>query len=282
MADARKFWLLTNTASGSYSEQAVDDVADAIRAAGFDLDRMICFPDADDLPTRDELDAAGVDVLAVFTGDGTVNSCVTQLYGWGGAVLILPGGTMNLLSHRLHGDAEADEIIKRIATGNGRKQRRHVVRSFHGDALVGFSSGPATTWYDVREAMRDVDMHAVVDTAGEALHETMQEPYVRLSKPELGRREGYPLIEVVPDEKGLRVVAYNAQTLGDYLKQGWAMLLRRFRDGPHEVLGYPEQMVLENTGGNPLKLSIDGEPTDGFPQEELSLARTEVDLLATA
>ena len=50
-----------------------------------------------------ELDAAGIKRLAIFTGDGSLNAAITNLYGWGGKILVLPGGTMNLLCKRLNG-----------------------------------------------------------------------------------------------------------------------------------------------------------------------------------
>ena len=56
-------WLLTNAASGSNNDAAVDDLAASLAAAGCPPMRQISFPD-EDLPTREELEAAGVATLA--------------------------------------------------------------------------------------------------------------------------------------------------------------------------------------------------------------------------
>ena len=274
--------LVANTASGSYSPEAVDDLATAFRGAGFDLCRSICFPD-EDLPTTETLAGSNIDILAIFTGDGTVNSCVTGLYGWKGKVLVLPGGTMNLLSHQLHGEAEPADIVAQVASGAARVVRRNVARSAHGDALVGLSAGPATSWYTVREAMREADIQQMVDEAGEAYAKTVgDEAQLCIREPDVGDREGYPLVEICPCDAGLRLVAYNPKTLGDYIAQGWKMLIRRFREGPHETLGTFDRLVLAGATGAPIELSIDGEPTLGEPVEEVVLAEADVDLLATA
>ena len=281
MTSERKIWLLSNTASGSYSESAVDDLSENIRQGGFDLDRTVCFP-TDELPGKAELDDAGVDILAIFTGDGTINSTTTSLYGWKGAVLPLPGGTMNLLSKKLHGDVSEAEIIERVSGGDFRKVRMPIVRSGHGDALVGFMGGPATSWYNVREAMRDIDIAKMLEEASEAMRETMQDPQICIAHPDIGSKEGYPLVEVVPTEQGLEVIAYNPQSLGDYLRQGWVTLLRQFREGPHDNLGTFNRLTMQDVANSPLFLSIDGEPLTGEASEELVLATAEVDLLATA
>ena len=281
MADVKRVCLVSNTASGSYSADALDNLAGSIRNSGLELCKTICFP-GDDLPTVGDLRSSDIDIVAIFTGDGTINSCVTGLYGWEGSVLVLPGGTMNLLSHKLHGEAGADEIVARVAAGKARALRRNVARSKHGDALVGFSAGPATAWYTVREAMREADIQQMIDEAGEALSKTMaEETMLCIREPTVGDPKGYPLVEIVPDNAGLRLVAYNPHTLGDYVEQGWKMLIRRFREGPHEVLGHFRRLTLADASGNPLEFSIDGEPSTGQACEEVTLAQAEVDLLAT-
>ena len=278
----QKVCLVSNTASGSYSAEALDALADALRDAGFDIRKTVCFP-GEDLPTADDLTGWGIDVLAIYTGDGTLNSCVTGLYGWDGQVLVLPGGTMNLLSHRLHGEASAIEIVEKVAAGTAQTLRRKVVRSRHGDALVGFSAGPATAWYTVREAMREADIQEMIDEASEAFSKTMtDETMVCISDPPIGDDSGYPLIEIVPETEGLRLVAYNPKSLGDYIEQGWKMIIRKFREGPHEVLGHFDRIVLRDASGLPIELSIDGEPRTGEPVEDVEVAEAEVDLLATA
>ena len=85
MRDNPRTWLVINSASGSYSEQAVADLVSRMEVQGIPPARIIAIPD-EPAPDRAALESAEVAILAIFTGDGTVNSVVCGLYGWSGAV----------------------------------------------------------------------------------------------------------------------------------------------------------------------------------------------------
>ncbi|HTM96474.1 MAG TPA: diacylglycerol kinase family protein [Croceibacterium sp.] len=280
MDDPRKIWLVCNPGSGSNHPDAVAALQSCCGEHGFEVARRIGFPD-EPLPTAAQLDAAGIDCLAVYAGDGTVNSCVSALYGWGGAVLVLPGGTMNLLARRLHGDAATEQIVANAASGGARPVRPLVARTRHGDGLAGLLAGPGTAWYAVREAMREADVAGIVAGASEALAETTGGPMLHCREPALGRETGYPLIEITPGEWGLQLDGYYAESAGDHFAQGWAMLRRRFREGPHDRIGLTGAVTLASEDGGSIGLLIDGEQVEGGAQEEIAVARCEVDLIAT-
>lgn len=285
MADpARSVCLIVNENSGSFDEATAQDLLAALGDVGYKVTRIIRLP-GDNLPNPAELDADGMGMVAIFTGDGTISSAVAKLAGWRGAVLVLPGGTMNLLSGRLHEDADLLTIVKRLSGETLRRDMPVICRSGK-QALVGISAGPGAIWYDVRETMRDGAIGDLIKDAGDAIGATIAGPFIHCREPHLGREDGYPLIELEPSEEGIRIVAYTAETLGDYLEQGWAMLMRRFREGPHEVLGYAPRVRLAVREGDgaalPIALSIDGEPVNGDELEDFSIARSGVDLIATA
>ncbi|HEY0957868.1 MAG TPA: diacylglycerol kinase family protein [Novosphingobium sp.] len=281
MLSGRTIWLVTNPASGSNDEAALSALDQAFQNAGFRIGRKLAFHQ-DGPPEPEDLRAAGIDLVAVFTGDGTINAVVTGLYGWDGAVLVLPGGTMNLLAGRLHGDADAAEIIARAGAGKARRRRPQIVRSRWGDGLTGILAGPGTSWNDVREAMREADVLGLVSSAAEAIGESTGSPKVVCRDPACGRSEGYSLIMVTPEDDALEVDGYYAESFADYAKQGIALLRRNFRDGPHEWLGRHPTLRLACAEGGPMGLLIDGEPREGAAMESFTLAPCEVDLLATA
>lgn len=281
MTASSPLWLLVNSHSGSFSESAVKAVEDAFSANGLTVARRICFPD-EDMPTASDLDAAGVGLMAVFTGDGTLNAAVTGLYGWSGQILVLPGGTMNLLCKRLHGDdAQAGDIIERVASGVAIAVRPPVARCKAGDALAGLLVGPGTSWAHVREAMRDLDIPAILKGTGEAVGETAGGIMVRCAEPERGRNDGYPLIEITPSHRGMQVDAFYADEAGEYVQQGFALLRRRFREGPHERLGLLHEAHFVSADGSALPVLVDGEPGEVESGAIFTVAACEVDLLAT-
>lgn len=281
MLNNSKVWLVRNALSGSNSEAALAVLVEALHAAGAELRRIIAFPE-EPAPTPEDLRTAGVDMVAVFTGDGSIHAVVTGLDGWEGVVLVLPGGTMNLLSHRLHGDADVLDIIARAATGHARRHRPTVIGSRHGPALTGVLAGPGAAWNDVREAIREPDVASVVTSVSDAIGVSTSGASVVCREPACGREEGYTALMLTPGDDGLRLDGYYAATLADYARQGIALLRRNFRDGLHDELGAFADVVLACPQGEPMELLIDGEPFEGGAEERFTLATCAVDLLATA
>ena len=273
-------WLVVNAASGSNDKESAELLRQNCRDAGLAVERLICFPD-DDLPSREELEQAGVGLVAVFTGDGTINSLVTSLYGWDGAILVLPGGTKNLLFHRLHGSREVPEILAAVAAGRARRCRPEIIRCESGDGLAGLMAGPATAWNEVREALRRTDLAAMASGAARAIEQSVSAPMIACHDPALGREEGYPLIELTPQKGGFAIDAYYSENVEQLLAHGLAMLKRDFREGPSDRLGHVTSLLLRNVSGEPIGLLIDGEPADCGSQVGFSLVACEVDLLAT-
>lgn len=281
MSKIRKVWLVHNAGSGSNTEEALEMLEHCCGRSGFHIARSSKFPEQD-APTPAELAAAGIELLAVFAGDGTINAVVTGLYGWDGSILALPGGTMNLLCKRLHGDADFEQIVDLAAVGRCRIVRPAIARTAHGDALAELLAGPGTAWNEVREAMRKKDMAGVVDGAAEALEETTAGSTIVCEEPELGAPEGYPLLMLTPAENTIAVDAYHAETTGEFVQQSLALLKRNFRDGPHEPLGSVETLAIRDSAERGIGLLIDGEPFEGQSRETFRVAKCEVDLVATA
>lgn len=280
MTTNRPVWLITNQMSGSNDEEAIA----AIRRACSECDMRVAYhtrvPE-EDLPTPALMTAAEIDLVAIFAGDGTINAALEKLAGWEGDILILPGGTMNLLFHRLHGELSMDEVLARAGRGQSRKVRLPVIRTSHGDALAGLLAGPGTSWYRVREAMRENSILDMAEGTIEAIEETLGGASVTCASPPLGRREGYPLLALNPYRDGIEVVAFHAESPGEYLDQTWALMRRDFREGPHDILGSAEKIAIESTDGEPFGLLIDGEPVECEPRTEFALVDCKVDLLAT-
>ncbi|MBX7541549.1 diacylglycerol/lipid kinase family protein [Qipengyuania sphaerica] len=281
MSSDKPIWLLTNSRSGSNSEKAIELLERHCREKGFSIEKTIAFPD-EDLPDAAGLDEAGIGRLAIFTGDGSLNAAITNLAGWGGEIIVLPGGTMNLLSKRLHGpQADLETIIGRVAQGAVRAVRPLMARCEKGDALAGLLAGPGTSWVSVREAMRDFDLPGIAEGTSEALAETTGGAMVRCCGPQLGREEGYPLIEFTPSHRGIQLDAFHAEGAGEVLQQSLALLKRNFREGPHTRLGLVDEVTLETCDGSPLEVLIDGEPATLPARAKFTVVPCEVDLLAT-
>ena len=280
MTAGQRIWLVLNDASGGFDEGARRRLEQRFVGVGMTVAGTTNFP-AGDFPRPAELDAAGIGLVAMFAGDGTANALVRALAGWGGAVLLLPGGTMNLLYHRLHGQRGADEVIGLVAAGRARRACPFAIRCSRGTALVDLLAGPGTSWYEVREALRSADPIAVADSAAHALGQTLAAPGIACREPSLGRREGYPLVMLTPTDDGIRVVGFHADRAIDFVKEGWAVLRHRFREGPHDDLGLVDGITLASTGAEPFGVLLDGERVESPAEDVFRLVPCEVDLLAT-
>jgi diacylglycerol kinase family enzyme len=280
MGGTRDIWLVTNASSGSNDDAALAALEAGFAEHGLRVAHRTVFPEHE-LPTPAALDAAGIDLVAAFAGDGTINSLIGALAGWGGALLVLAGGTMNLLYHRLHGNRTVDEVVAAVARGESALRRPGVIRCPFGNAYAGLLAGPGTAWGRVREAMREAAVVELAESTVAAIDETLTGEMIRCAEPPLGRPEGYPLLCLEPRGDAIEVVAYYAETAGQYLEQTWALLRRNFREGPNELLGRTRTVRLASTEGNRFGLLIDGEQAQAAPVVEFTLAAAEVDLVAT-
>jgi hypothetical protein len=171
-------------------------------------------------------------------------------------------------------------VLRRVAAGAYEVRRPGIIHCPQGEALAGLLAGPGTSWYDVREAMRESDLLGLADGAAQAIEDTLGGPTVVCR--ELGRNEGYPLIMLTPHDDGIAATAFHAETFGEYLSQGWALLRRNFREGPHDPLGRVPRLTLASSDGAAFGILLDGEKAEAPFEQQFSLARCEVDLLATA
>ena len=230
MDGARAIWLVNNASSGSNDDAALAALDACFGEHGLHVAQRTVFPEGD-LPSPAALDAAGIDLVAVFAGDGTINSLVGALAGWGGAVLVLAGGTMNLLYHRLHGERTLEEVVAALARGEAGVRRPGVIRCASGNAYAGLLAGPGTSWGRVREAMRDAAVAELAESTVAAIDETLTGEMIACIEPPLGRREGYPLLCLEPGDDAIEVVAYYAESAGQYREgssQGWDVGRSRF------------------------------------------------------
>jgi hypothetical protein len=271
-------WLCANAASGGNDEEGLRELAQALAEVRCEPARIIDFA-THDLPSRRELEAAEVGLLAVFTGDGTINAVATSCEGWHGQVLVLPGGTANLLSHALHGERSACEVVADLP--RARLIRRPCIRNGSRTALIEVLAGPGATWSDVREELREGNIGGVAATSLTAIRESTLGPMVALEVPPGGREDGYAGLRLEPHAEGIAVEGYGAATIGDYLKQGFALLRREFRDGPHDDLALAPEIICRSLGEEPIELMIDGERHSGSVEERFVLDPLDLNLLTT-
>lgn len=270
----KKLWLISNSNSGSYDADMCARIGETVVAHGGVFDRCITLPD-DDLPTIAEVEAAGVEIVAIFTGDGTINASTRKLEGWGGQVLILPGGTMNLLSKQLHGDVEATDIVARALSPQAVDTDLPVVVGCGQRALVGIIAGPTAAWVDVREDMRALDLLSLAATVPGAIAQTFNGDMVRLA----GETEEYQAIYIQPQGDTLEAIGIRAKNPSELVQHGIAWLSGDFRKGPADVLETGTSVTVECDSA--IGLLIDGEKRDGTHPCTFTLEKSSLRFIKT-
>lgn len=144
-----RVWLVANRASRSTDDTAVADLEVALKAAGATISGNSNFPEE---PAPDVAALAAIDTLVVMGGDGTLNSASAAACGWDGQVLVVPGGTMNLLPRALHGDAAPGEIV--ASAVGAELVHVPVIRCGGYTSFCRIIIGPLTRWAWARENAR--------------------------------------------------------------------------------------------------------------------------------
>lgn len=115
-----KLSVVLNSSAGSLQdrppEEAVREVEEAFRAAGFDV---VCtaVPSKGIKAALKESCAGDADVIVVGGGDGTIATAAHILTGTGKVLGVLPLGTMNLLARDLGVPMEIAEAARALAAG---------------------------------------------------------------------------------------------------------------------------------------------------------------------
>ena len=144
-----RVWLVANRASRSTDEGRIAALEAALQSAGATIAGSSNFPLE---PAPEAADLAGIDTLVVMGGDGTLGAASAAAKGWDGQFLAIPGGTMNLLSKALHGDASLEAIV--AVAGQGVLAHVPVVRAAGHTSYCRIIIGPLTRWALARENAR--------------------------------------------------------------------------------------------------------------------------------
>lgn len=267
--------LICNLRSGSSDEALVGRLTEICDAGGAPLVRAFILPD-DDLPSVAALDDAGIDLLLVLSGDGTLNAAASKLETWNGAMLPLPGGTLNLFHKTLHGDRSPEEILSDALSGKARRVHPPTILCDAGRAYIGVIAGPTTAWAEVREQLRTLSLSGLAETIPDAIDATLHGDGVSIR----GSDESFQAINLTPEADGIRAEGLITDSAGSILRHGIAWLGGDFREGPSVALSERRAVVIEGSGT--IGLLLDGEPAELPPGATYRLEASPLAFLATA
>lgn len=216
----QRLWFVSNVHSGTATHEKCEALEAVLAEHGLELAGRTRFPD-DDLPGKMELAAARADTVMLFAGDGTINAALCKLADWDGAVLILPGGTMNLLAKTLHAASDPPAIVT-AAHRRARQIALPYAEAGRHRAFVGLIVGPATAWAHAREAARKRRPADLLRAARDAWRRTFGRGTRLEGAPRLRGR--YQALVVTPHDNGLTVAGIDARDWRAVAELGWSWL----------------------------------------------------------
>lgn len=220
--------------------------------------------------TRQAVDA-GVDVVFVAGGDGTVRSCVGVLAGTGVALAVLPAGTGNLLAANLDLSDHVEDGVA-IAAGGGRRRLDVGVvgdQCFVVMAGMGFDAHMISATSERSKAV--MGWPAYVLGAMRHLRDHPMRVSIRLDdrRPmrrrartvligNVGRLQGGVrlLADAEPDDGRLDVAILTPRTLAHWWTLGWAVLRRLDRVPGMEIFTARRIQVISD---RPQPRQLDGD-----------------------
>lgn len=265
-----KIGIIVNEKSGSVPEDGREQLELAIGEAGHDALRPADTEAELDRQVAD-LSGAGVEAIAVWGGDGTICAVLQAVKGEL-PVLILPGGTMNLLPKRLHdGELDWKKVIARvldnprpswISAGEVDGQRFYVAALF----------GQLTHLGSSREAVREGSLREAVSILTD--RETLDiETNIRIEVDEPGKQRDFPATAaaVMPcEEGGLEIAVIAPDSHLDLAATALDALVRGWREGAHFHAEGATAIRMHHALGEAIPATIDGEPCE--PGEHLSIS----------
>jgi len=267
--------LLYNLRSGSSDGAIVERLTELCARHGAPIAATFALPDGD-IPTPAALAAAGADLLIVLSGDGTVNAAAAALERWDGALLPLPGGTLNLFHKRLHGDRSPEEILQDALAGRARRVHPPTIGCDAGRAYIGVIVGPTTAWAEVREQFRQLSLAGLAETIPGAIDATLYGDGVSIR----GSDESFQAINLTPEDDRILAEGLITDSAGSILRHGIAWLAGDFREGPSVDLSEQRSVVIEGKGR--IGLLLDGEPAELPSGATYRLEASPLAFLATA
>jgi diacylglycerol kinase (ATP) len=112
--------LITNPAAARTQQRAVEAVMRVMRSAGWNAEVLATGGPGDARRLAEYGVAEGVDVVAVFGGDGTTMQAAAALVGTEIALGVIPGGTGNLLAGNLRIPASPERAARALVSGRPR------------------------------------------------------------------------------------------------------------------------------------------------------------------
>jgi diacylglycerol kinase family enzyme len=259
---------LYNPAAGSVTADGGEKLSEALAEAGVRQVELVEIDRTDCKNQIKRLTETNPDLFIVWGGDGTLRSAL----GFAGQsianLLLLPGGTMNLLTKSIHGDKTWQAILKEVIAS----PKRTVIPAGKVNDEIFYCAmlaGAPARLAEARESLRRgelvkaaVEARAALETLG-ALH--LDARY----------RDGYTferatlpttsvigvLVGPLAQDAEMEVATLTDPSAGGALSVMWSSFVSDWRSSPGVTIAPARSLVIESEDGD-IPVIVDGEAID--------------------
>lgn len=280
--------LIANPNAARTQAATVGALERVIRAAGWELQVLATGGPGDARLHAEYGVAAGVDVVAVFGGDGTTMQAAAALVGTPTALGIIPGGTGNLLAGNLRLPPNPVRAAKAMVAGTPRRLDLGRMTRGNGEHYFAVACGAGIDARVMVETSSEQKhrwgMMAYVATTLRILPEARSVPFViTVDGVELEAKAAMlmvancgevipPLIRlgpgIVPDDGILDVIAIQANGIGESVRAVWDLLTDRpgtYGKDAFVASARGREISVRTADGSVQPVQLDGEPGGETP-----------------
>lgn len=281
---------LFNPRSGSVPVDAREKMTALLAEHGItDADMVETDPDACAEQMR-ALAETQPDLFMVWGGDGTIRSALSIAGPITDKLLILPGGTMNLLPKAVHGDKPWDQIVRDVL--NGHTTQTLSAGEVNGERFYcAMLAGAPAHFAEVRENLRKGDLGAAAAGAAGAI-DTLKSLHLAASY-----ADGYSFVDsrlpvssvvgavigsLTRTGRGMEVASLANPTATGALNVVWTSFFTDWRKADGVETAPAISLQIGNDDGGDIPMIADGEPVEAAPVARVAFIEKASQCLAAA
>lgn len=256
---------LYNPAAGSVTADGGDRLRAVLEEVGVRDAELVEVDRTDSDIQLKRLAEANPDLFIVWGGDGTLRSALGSVGQATPNLLLLPGGTMNMLTKSIHGDKTWDTILKEVLASPKRKTipaGKANNEAFYCAMLAG---APAR-FAEARESLRRGELvkaateaRAALDTLGTLQLEARYRDGYTFERADLPPTSIIGvLVGPLARDHEMEVAALEAPTAGGALNVIWSSFVSDWRSAPGITIVPARSLVIETEDGE-IPVIVDGE-----------------------
>lgn len=281
---------LFNPHSGSVSADGGECLRAALENAGVRGTDIIQTDPNDCIGQLKALAAQQPDLFVVWGGDGTLKGALETVGQITPNLLLLPGGTMNLLPKSIHGEKTWEQIIEGVLAS---PKRRMLPAGKVNDALFfcAMLAGAPARFAEARESLRRGELvkaaaeaRAAIDTLN-SLH--LDARYSDGYSFEGGQLPTTSIIGAVvgsltKEGTGMEVAALASPTTGGALNVVWTSFFSDWRNAPGVTAVPATSLEIGNEDDGDIPVIADGEHIEAGPKVRVSFIKEAAQCLTAA